>query len=98
VGDARADARALEARRRRRRARPARLPVMRPPDPPRPARVCGGERATPARVSAPPGVPPVLADGALELLGLLPRSSNYAFLARAVLEPEEMLAVYKPRR
>ena len=47
---------------------------------------------------APPGVPPVLADGALELLGLLPRSSNYAFLARAVLEAEEMLAVYKPRR
>jgi uncharacterized repeat protein (TIGR03843 family) len=49
-------------------------------------------------VIAPPGVPPVLADGALELLGLLPRSSNYAFLARAVLEAEEMLAVYKPRR
>ena len=49
-------------------------------------------------MSAPPGVPPVLADGRLELLGLLPRSSNYAFLARAVLEPEEMLAVYKPRR
>ena len=47
---------------------------------------------------APAGVPPVLADGALELLGLLPRSSNYAFLARAVLEPEEMLVVYKPRR
>jgi hypothetical protein len=45
-----------------------------------------------------PGIPAVLAHGDLELLGLLPRSSNYAFLARATLEEEEMLAVYKPRR
>ena len=49
-------------------------------------------------MSVPPGIPPVLAQGSLELLGLLPRSSNYAFLARAVLGEEEMLAVYKPRR
>ncbi len=45
-----------------------------------------------------PGIPAVLAEGDLELLGLLPRSSNYAFLARATLSEEEMLAVYKPRR
>jgi uncharacterized repeat protein (TIGR03843 family) len=49
-------------------------------------------------VTVPPGIPVVLADGDLELLGLLPRSSNYAFLARATLGEEEMLAVYKPRR
>ena len=48
--------------------------------------------------AAPPGVPPVLAEGDLELLGLLPRSSNYAFLARVTRGAEEMLAVYKPRR
>ncbi len=45
-----------------------------------------------------PAIPAVLAAGDLELLGLLPRSSNYAFLARATLGEEEMLAVYKPRR
>lgn len=56
------------------------------------------ERASRAGVSVPPGIPAVLADGDLELLGLLPRSSNYAFLARATLGEEEMLAVYKPRR
>jgi uncharacterized repeat protein (TIGR03843 family) len=49
-------------------------------------------------VTVPPGVPPVLAEGDLELLGLLPRSSNYAFLARATSGEDEMLAVYKPRR
>ena len=49
-------------------------------------------------MTVPPGIPAVLADGELELLGLLPRSSNYAFLARAMLGEEEMLAVYKPRR
>ena len=45
-----------------------------------------------------PEVPRVLAKGELELLGLLPRSSNYAFLAQARLDAEEMLVVYKPRR
>ena len=44
------------------------------------------------------GVPRVVAEGALELLGLLPRSSNYTFLARASLGDEQALAVYKPRR
>ena len=49
-------------------------------------------------MTVPPGVPRVLAEGELELLGLLPRSSNYAFLARATIDADEMLAVYKPRR
>ncbi len=49
-------------------------------------------------MTVPPGVPRVLAEGDLELLGLLPRSSNYAFLARATLDGDEMPAVYKPRR
>ena len=44
------------------------------------------------------GVPPVIAEGELELLGLLPNSSNYTFLARATLDEEQALAVYKPRR
>ena len=44
------------------------------------------------------GVPRVVAEGDLELLGLLPRSSNYAFLAKATLPDEETLVVYKPRR
>lgn len=56
------------------------------------------ERAPRAGVTVPPGIPEVLADGDLELLGLLPRSSNYAFLARATLGEDEMPAVYKPRR
>jgi uncharacterized repeat protein (TIGR03843 family) len=43
-------------------------------------------------------VPRVVAEGDLELLGLLPRSSNYAFLAKATLPGEESLVVYKPRR
>ncbi|MBI3648113.1 MAG: hypothetical protein HY240_05125, partial [Actinobacteria bacterium] len=44
------------------------------------------------------GVPPVIAGGELELLGLLPNSSNYTFLARAQLGEERALVVYKPRR
>ena len=36
--------------------------------------------------------------GELEVLGLLPYSSNYTFLARARLGDDESLAVYKPRR
>lgn len=39
-----------------------------------------------------------LASGELELLGLLPNSSNYTFLARARTSEREVLAVYKPRR
>jgi hypothetical protein len=40
----------------------------------------------------------VLASGELELLGLLPNSSNYTFLARVRTPEREVLAVYKPRR
>ena len=39
----------------------------------------------------------VLGRGELELLGLLPRSSNYTFLARVHDGPDELLGVYKPR-
>ncbi len=42
------------------------------------------------------GILAPLAEGELEILGLLPRSSNYTFLAR--LEGGDTLAVYKPRR
>jgi uncharacterized repeat protein (TIGR03843 family) len=45
-----------------------------------------------------PRVPAALASGELELLGLLPNSSNYTFLARATAGDEQVLAVYKPRR
>ncbi|MEA2581063.1 MAG: hypothetical protein QOE83_1955 [Actinomycetota bacterium] len=55
------------------------------------------ERTFEARVSD-PAIPPALAHGELELLGLLRDSSNYAFLARAKGEPEDVLAVYKPQR
>jgi len=36
--------------------------------------------------------------GEVEVLGLLPYSSNYVFLARITAEGEEALAVYKPTR
>ena len=38
-----------------------------------------------------------LTEGEIEVLGLLPRSSNYTFLARATAGSEEALVVYKPR-
>ncbi|HET9311711.1 MAG TPA: SCO1664 family protein [Actinomycetota bacterium] len=46
-----------------------------------------------------PHVPTVVESGSLELLGLLPNSSNYTFLAR-VSSPDdkEALVVYKPLR
>jgi uncharacterized repeat protein (TIGR03843 family) len=40
----------------------------------------------------------LLSSGELEILGLLPYSSNYVFLARVCKEGAEALAVYKPRR
>jgi uncharacterized repeat protein (TIGR03843 family) len=44
-------------------------------------------------------VPWVLGSGTLEVLGLLPNSSNYTFLARASAPgDDEVLAVYKPER
>lgn len=46
-----------------------------------------------------PGVPGPIEGGDLTILGLLPNSSNYTFLARATdADGEEMLTVYKPRR
>lgn len=44
------------------------------------------------------GIPTALVSGDLELLGLLPNSSNYTFLARATEGEDQVLAVYKPRR
>jgi hypothetical protein len=55
------------------------------------------ERAFEARVND-PAIPSALAHGELALLGVLPESSNYAFLARAKGEPEDLLVVYKPQR
>jgi hypothetical protein len=56
------------------------------------------ERALEALVSD-PAVAPAIASGELEIVGLLPRSSNYTFLVRAThSEGEQVLAVYKPRR
>jgi uncharacterized repeat protein (TIGR03843 family) len=46
----------------------------------------------------PQPVPSAIESGPLELLGLLPNSSNYTFLARASAGGEEMLVVYKPHR
>jgi hypothetical protein len=61
------------------------------------------ERALQAGLSD-PGVPAVLATGELEILGLMPRSSNYTFLA-SVHDPAaedgaevDVMAIYKPRR
>ena len=56
------------------------------------------ERALEAGLSD-PAVPPALARGELEILGLLPRSSNYTFLVRATGEDgDQALGVYKPQR
>ena len=55
------------------------------------------ERAFEARVND-PAIPRALVDGELALLGVLPESSNYAFLARTSEEPEGLLVVYKPQR
>lgn len=56
------------------------------------------ERPLEAELTA-PGVPAAIGSGALELLGLLPNSSNYTFLARASApDGDQVLAVYKPHR
>jgi uncharacterized repeat protein (TIGR03843 family) len=39
----------------------------------------------------------LLSEGEVEVLGLLPRASNYTFLARVRLGDDETYAVYKPR-
>lgn len=46
-----------------------------------------------------PHVPTVVENGSVELLGLLPNSSNYTFLARvSAPDGDEALVVYKPLR
>lgn len=49
-------------------------------------------------MDSPVDVLEVLERGSLEVLGLLPYSSNYAFLAMACLDDLEIRTVYKPRR
>jgi hypothetical protein len=39
----------------------------------------------------------LLADGDMEIVGLMPRASNYTFLARVCRGDDETFAVYKPR-
>lgn len=55
------------------------------------------ERALQAGLSD-PAVPSALARGALTILGLMPNSSNYTFLAKAETSEAEVLTIYKPRR
>lgn len=57
-----------------------------------PARLAGGDGATAA------GTLELLAAGDIEVLGLLPYSSNYTMLAKVSQAGAEVLAVYKPRR
>lgn len=45
-----------------------------------------------------PAAPRALAEGAMQVLGLMPNASNYTFLARCTAGSEELLAIYKPRR
>jgi hypothetical protein len=54
------------------------------------------ERALEAGLSD-PDVPEVLARGELEIVGLMPNSSNYTFLAKATEGEASCLAIYKPR-
>ncbi len=55
------------------------------------------ERALQAGLSD-PAVPAALARGEITILGLMPNSSNYTFLAKARTSEETALAIYKPRR
>jgi uncharacterized repeat protein (TIGR03843 family) len=55
-------------------------------------RLTGGEEG------APSGTLELLAGGDVEVLGLLPYSSNYTMLAKLSSRGAEALAVYKPRR
>ena len=43
-------------------------------------------------------IPRPLAEGAIDVLGLMPDSSNDALLVRCHLEGEECFAIYKPER
>jgi len=59
--------------------------------------VSSDERALEAGLSD-RAVPAALATGALEIVGLMPNSSNYTFLARARTDDGQTLAIYKPQR
>ena len=67
-------------------AQPERHPPAGPPD---------GEGGAPGPGDA--ETIALLERGEMEVLGLLPRASNFTFLARVRDEREQMLAVYKPR-
>ena len=62
----------------------------------------GLERASHGRIDVDPpvldGAVDLLSGGDAEVLGLLPYSSNYTFLAKVCSDNKEALAVYKPRR
>ena len=95
-----ADARAVAARRGGGRPGPPDVPVLRQPDRPGGSRVPRDERALVTGLSD-PDVPPALAERpSSRSSGLLPRSSNYTFLARARAEGgrRRCSVVYKPRR
>jgi hypothetical protein len=49
-------------------------------------------------MTAGPAAVELLSAGDIEVLGLIPYSSNYTFLARVTRGGEEALAVYKPKR
>lgn len=55
------------------------------------------ERALQAGLSD-PAIPAPLAHGELTILGLMPNSSNYTFLAKAETSEGSVLTIYKPRR
>lgn len=60
----------------------------------------GHERPSgPGQAVTPPDeeVVQLLEQGEVEVLGLLPRASNYTFLAKVTKDGDEALAVYKPR-
>jgi len=62
--------------------------------------VPGHERPSgPGQAVTPPDeeVVQLLEQGEVEVLGLLPRASNYTFLAKVTKDGDEALAVYKPR-
>jgi hypothetical protein len=66
----------------------------------RPADGRGGDPASPSGGSSEPTdarALSLLERGDLEILGLLPRASNFTFLARVSDGGEQILAVYKPR-
>ena len=56
----------------------------------------GHERASQAALVT-SGAPRALAEGEMEVLGLMPNASNHTFLARCTLGDEQVMAVYKPR-